>query len=121
MAIILPKNPIPAPFVVPANRPEVTDEPEPDDEAGPDATRSPIAAATATVMRSTDRDPFIRTPSSPRPPPGGVSSCVGDAGHERPAQCAGWIRGCGGQDRGFKSVIRPEAYQSECCGKQFEV
>jgi hypothetical protein len=29
MAIILPKNPISAPFVVPANRPEVTDEPEP--------------------------------------------------------------------------------------------
>jgi hypothetical protein len=29
MAIIPSKNPIPAPFVVPANRPEVTDEPEP--------------------------------------------------------------------------------------------
>jgi hypothetical protein len=28
MAIIMPKQPISAPFVVPANRPEVTDEPE---------------------------------------------------------------------------------------------
>lgn len=29
MALILPENPLSAPFVVPANRPEVTEEPEP--------------------------------------------------------------------------------------------